>query len=132
VPTRHPVRLRGRRFLNASSIPSRCGQRADARLVIDDLGAGFSNLRLIADLEPAIVKLDRSLVMNIHLEKRKQQLVKSIVQLCVDMSAQVVAEGIELPEELEVIRDTGAHYGQGFLFARPGFPLPMHDQLELP
>jgi EAL domain-containing protein (putative c-di-GMP-specific phosphodiesterase class I) len=118
-------------FALCKSVLSEVRQRADARLVIDDLGAGFSNLRLIADLEPAVVKLDRSLIMDIHREPRKQMLVRGIVHMCVNMGAQVVAEGIELAEELEAIRDTGAHYGQGYHFARPGFPLPMAHKVEI-
>jgi EAL domain-containing protein (putative c-di-GMP-specific phosphodiesterase class I) len=118
-------------FALCRSVLSEVRQRADARLVIDDLGAGYSNVRLIADLEPAVVKLDRSLIMNIHKEPRKQMLVKGLVNMCVNLGAQVVAEGIELADELAALRDTGVHYGQGYLFARPAFPLPLSDDIEL-
>lgn len=98
--------------------------RSGVHLVVDDLGAGYSNLKRIADLEPAIVKIDIELVKNIHLRPRQQRLVRGIVRLCVDLGAKVVAEGIETQEELKAIIDTGAHYGQGYLLARPAFPIP--------
>lgn len=93
-------------------------------LVVDDLGAGYSNLKYIADLHPKVVKLDRELVSGLHHEKRLQRLVRSIVHLCVDLGALVVAEGIETAEELDAVLDAGVHYGQGYLFARPAYPAP--------
>jgi EAL domain-containing protein (putative c-di-GMP-specific phosphodiesterase class I) len=56
--------------------------------------------------------------------QRQQQLVKSVVSLCADLNASVVAEGIETHDEFSALCDTGVHYGQGFLFAKPEFPLP--------
>jgi EAL domain-containing protein (putative c-di-GMP-specific phosphodiesterase class I) len=93
-------------------------------LVVDDLGAGFSNLKYIADLHPRVVKLDRELVAGIRRRTRLHTLVKSIVKMCVDLGALVVAEGIETADELHAICETGAHFGQGYLLARPAFPLP--------
>ncbi len=98
--------------------------RGDVHLVVDDLGAGYSNLKSIADLEPRVVKLDRELVAGIHRSERQRRLVSGVVRLCRDLDADVVAEGIELREEYEILRDLGAQLGQGFLFARPGFPMP--------
>ena len=98
--------------------------RGGVHLVVDDLGAGYSNLKRIADLEPKVVKLDRELVAGVHLSKRQCQLVQGVVKLCVDLGAVVVAEGIECGDEYSALLDTGAHYAQGFLFARPGFPMP--------
>ncbi len=117
-------------FALCKSVLRELRQRTDARLVVDDLGAGYSNLRLIADLEPAVVKLDRSLVMDVHKEPRKHMLIKGIVNMCVNLGAQVVAEGVELEEELTALRDTGVHYVQGYVFARPGYPLPLSELIE--
>jgi EAL domain-containing protein (putative c-di-GMP-specific phosphodiesterase class I) len=93
-------------------------------LAIDDLGAGYSNLKSIADLNPEVVKVDRQLIANLRSESRTQKLVAALVKLCDSMNAKVVAEGIETPEELSAVIDTGAHYGQGYLFARPACPAP--------
>ena len=98
--------------------------RGGVHLVVDDLGAGYSNLKRIADLEPKVVKLDRELIIDLHQSKRQLQLVAGVVKLCVDLGAVVVAEGIESADEYAALLDTGAHYAQGFLFARPGFPMP--------
>jgi hypothetical protein len=100
-----------------------CG-RTGAHLVIDDLGAGYSNLKLIADLEPKVVKLDRALVQDLHRSTRHQKLVAMVVHLCHELGAAVVAEGIETRDELSAVSDCGAQYGQGYLLGRPSFPMP--------
>lgn len=104
--------------------------RADVRVVIDDLGAGYSNLKHIVDLRPAVVKLDRALVAQARHGSRSEQLVASLVRLCHDLDARVVVEGIETEDELAVARHAGADLVQGFLFARPAFPLPLRDRLR--
>jgi EAL domain-containing protein (putative c-di-GMP-specific phosphodiesterase class I) len=106
------------------SVLAEIRSRAAVHLVVDDLGAGHSNLLRIADLEPRMVKLDRQLVANLHRQPRKRDLVAAVVELCVRLGAAVVAEGVETFEEYAALRETSAHYGQGYLFARPGFPLP--------
>jgi EAL domain-containing protein (putative c-di-GMP-specific phosphodiesterase class I) len=93
-------------------------------LAVDDLGAGYSNLKYIADLSPEVVKLDRGLVAHLRHDSRQQRLVAALVRLCEDLGAKVVAEGIETAAELDVVRACGAHYGQGYHFARPTFPPP--------
>ena len=106
------------------SVLSELRSRGDVRLVVDDLGAGYSNLKTIADLEPNVVKLDRDLVAGIDRNERQRRLVAGVVGLCGDLDALVVAEGIETPDEFQAVCDAGAHFGQGFLFARPSFPKP--------
>jgi EAL domain-containing protein (putative c-di-GMP-specific phosphodiesterase class I) len=70
------------------------------------------------------VKLDRDLIAGLTKASRLFRLVKSIVVLCKDLGANVVAEGIETLRELEAVQEAGARYGQGFLLARPGVPPP--------
>lgn len=98
--------------------------RAGIHLAVDDLGAGHSNLKRVVDLEPSIVKLDRALITGLHTSRRQQILVRNVVRLCDELGAQVVAEGVESEDELRAIVDSGAQFAQGFLLARPGFPLP--------
>jgi EAL domain-containing protein (putative c-di-GMP-specific phosphodiesterase class I) len=98
--------------------------RSAVNLVVDDLGAGHSNLKRVLDLEPKIVKLDRALITNLHQNRRQQILVKAVVELCKDLGAEVVAEGIETHDELLAVRDSGADYVQGYLIAKPGYPIP--------
>jgi EAL domain-containing protein (putative c-di-GMP-specific phosphodiesterase class I) len=98
--------------------------RTDVSLVVDDFGAGHSNLKRVLDLEPEVVKLDRELVRELHKNRRQQILVRSVVQLCKELGASVVAEGIETLEELLAVRDAGCDYAQGYLLARPAYPIP--------
>ena len=93
-------------------------------LAVDDLGAGYSNLKYIVDLKPEIVKLDRTLIADLAQDRRAQVLVRHIVRLCHELGARVVAEGIEQETEMKVVVDCGAHYGQGYYFARPAYPAP--------
>lgn len=99
-------------------------RRRGAKIAVDDLGAGYSNLKYIADLAPEIVKLDRELIANLAPNARLRKLVTSIVELSRQQGAKVVAEGIETADELHAVIDTGAHYGQGYFLARPSTPPP--------
>lgn len=90
-----------------------------ARIAVDDLGAGYSNLKYIVDLEPEVVKLDRELIANLRLDSRLHRLVRALVELCSQLGARVVAEGIETNEELAAVIDAGVHFGQGYLLQRP-------------
>lgn len=93
-------------------------------LVVDDLGAGYSNLRYIADLHPRVVKLDRDLIMGLVKDTRMFKLVSAIVVLCRELDAMVVAEGIETTDELDAVLAAGAHFAQGYLLAKPAYPPP--------
>ena len=93
-------------------------------LAIDDLGAGFSNLKYIADLRPEIVKLDRELIAGAAPGNRQFRLLCSIVALCREMSARVIAEGVETATELAAVTEAGADMVQGYLFGRPASPPP--------
>jgi len=90
-----------------------------AKVAVDDLGAGYSNLKYIVDLKPEVVKLDRELVANLTKESRLHRLVRSLVSLCTELDARVVGEGIETEEELAAVIDAGVHFGQGYLLQRP-------------
>ncbi len=94
------------------------------RVAIDDLGAGYAGLTAFAQLEPEVVKLDVSLVRDVHLQPTKRMLIRSMAQLCIEMGRTVVAEGIEKPEERDVLADLGCELLQGYLFARPGRGFP--------
>lgn len=98
--------------------------RTGSFLVIDDLGAGHSNLKRVLDLEPRIVKLDIALVAGIDKSRRQQILVRHLVELFAELGAKVVGEGIETLDELKALRDTGTQFGQGYLLARPANPVP--------
>jgi EAL domain-containing protein (putative c-di-GMP-specific phosphodiesterase class I) len=101
------------------------------KIAVDDLGAGYSNLKYIADLAPEVVKLDRQLIANITRSSRLHVLVTSIVDLCSKQGARVVAEGIETRDELLAVIETGAQYAQGYFLARPARELQFLDWSRL-
>ncbi len=98
--------------------------RANARLVVDDFGVGHSDLFRVLELEPDVVKLDRSLVTDVHRDPNKAARLEYLIDLCTELGALVVAEGIESVEELRTVRACGAPLAQGYLLARPAFPPP--------
>jgi EAL domain-containing protein (putative c-di-GMP-specific phosphodiesterase class I) len=99
-------------------------RRMGFRLAIDDLGAGYAGLTAFAQLEPEVVKLDMSLVRDVHKSATKRKLIQSMTSLCHDLGMQVVAEGVETIEERDALAELGADLLQGYFFARPakGFP----------
>ncbi len=99
-------------------------RRKGISLAIDDLGAGFSNLKYISDLEPEIVKLDRELIAGLEPDTRQFKLLTSIVDLCHNMEAQVIAEGVETEPELEAVMALDVDMVQGYVFGRPADPPP--------
>lgn len=88
-------------------------------IALDDLGAGYSSLRLWSELRPDYVKIDRHFIDGIHLDPLKREFVGSILQIARTARAQVIAEGIELQEELLTLRDMGVDLLQGYLLGRP-------------
>ena len=88
-------------------------------IAIDDLGEGFSSLRLWSELRPAYVKIDMHFIQGINLDKVKLQFVQSIQQIAEATGTLVIAEGIETHTELLVIRDLGIACGQGYHIGRP-------------
>lgn len=89
------------------------------RIAIDDLGEGFSSLRLWSELRPEFVKLDMHFIQGINQDPVKLQFVRSVQQIAENANSQVIAEGIETRAELMVIRDLGIACGQGYFIARP-------------
>jgi len=94
------------------------------RIAVDDLGAGYAGLTSFALLEPEIVKLDMTLVRDVHLNSTKQKLVRSMTQLAHDMGMMVVGEGVEIPEERDALINLGCDLLQGYLFAKPNMAFP--------
>lgn len=93
---------------------------------IDDFGAGYSGLNLLAEFHPDSIKLDMSLVRDIDSRGPRQAIVRGITRTCNDLGIDIVAEGVETAEEYWWFREEGIALFQGFLFAKPGFEhLPM-------
>jgi len=93
-------------------------------VAIDDLGEGFSSLRLWSELKPVFVKIDKHFIAGIHQDPHKIQFVRSIKLLAEGAHSHVIAEGVETPSELMVLKDLGIRYAQGYLIGRPS-PVPV-------
>ena len=94
-------------------------RRLGYRLAIDDLGAGYNSLNAVALLEPDVVKLDMSLVRDVHTTPTKQRMVRAMVTLAHELGAAVVAEGVETEDERACLCGLGCDLLQGYLFAKP-------------
>ena len=88
---------------------------------IDDFGAGYAQLTLLAEFQPDILKLDMELIREIHLRPAGRLIVAAILGVCRDLGVRVIAEGIEKTEEYAVLLDLGVELFQGYLFAKPAF-----------
>jgi EAL domain-containing protein (putative c-di-GMP-specific phosphodiesterase class I) len=90
-------------------------------VAIDDFGAGYSGLNLLAEFQPEMVKIDMKLVRGIERHGPKQAIVRAVTQACSDLGIDVVAEGVETVHEYSWFLELGVRLFQGYLFAKPGF-----------
>lgn len=88
---------------------------------IDDFGAGYAGLNLLANFQPDIIKLDMALTRDIDSNPARRAIVSGVLLTCRELNIQVIAEGVETAAELSVLRDLGIELVQGYLFARPAF-----------
>jgi EAL domain-containing protein (putative c-di-GMP-specific phosphodiesterase class I) len=96
-------------------------QHLGFRTAIDDFGAGYAGLNLLAEYQPDYIKLDRELIAGIDAQPIRQAIVRGIVQTCRELGVGVLAEGVETAEEFGWLRDCGIELFQGYWFARPAF-----------
>jgi diguanylate cyclase (GGDEF)-like protein len=96
------------------------------QLALDDFGDGRSSLRLWAELKPDYVKIDKYFAKNIAAHPDKVQTIRALKGIAETFGTQMVAEGLETPEELRVLRDLAIDLGQGYLLGRPGVRAATH------
>lgn len=97
------------------------------KIAIDDTGAGYSGLRMLAEIHPQYIKIDMDLIRNIDKKIINQILLRTLRDFAQATNMYMIAEGIETTEELVTLIDLGVHYGQGYLISRP-----MPEFMELP
>ncbi|MEK9712368.1 MAG: bifunctional diguanylate cyclase/phosphodiesterase [Thalassolituus sp.] len=106
-------------------------KHAGFSIAIDDLGSGYSGLKLWSELNPDFIKIDRHFIDQIDQDPVKQAFVNSVVQLCEQLNCEVIAEGIETDAELATLRSMGINLAQGYLLGKPQrepeFSLPNSD-----
>ena len=94
-------------------------KRLGARIIIDDFGSGYSNIDEIMKLEPQVIKLDGSIIKNVHQDKRQRLISQQMVQLCHALEAKVVAEFVHNKEVCSIVEDMGVDYLQGYYLGEP-------------
>jgi EAL domain-containing protein (putative c-di-GMP-specific phosphodiesterase class I) len=101
------------------------------RLAMDDVGSGYAGLQSIAEIRPDYLKIDMSLVRDLHLNAIKRELITTIHRFSESTGIAIVAEGVESEAEMISLTDTGVRCAQGFLFAEPDSPPRAPDWARL-
>ena len=91
------------------------------KTAIDDFGAGYSGLNLLANFQPDLIKLDMALIRDVDQDRVRQAIVRGIVTICAELGVTVIAEGIESAGERDFLSDCGIYLMQGYWFAKPAF-----------
>ena len=107
-------------------------RRAGARIAIDDTGSGYSGLAHILKLSPDFIKLDRDLVSGIDVDPVRRALAASLVSFAAETGAQIIAEGVETEDELDVLHRLGVRHAQGYHLGRPAPLQAIADRRRLP
>lgn len=88
-------------------------------IALDDFGTGQSSLTYLAKLPIDIIKIDQSFVARVDIDPTSRALVHAVINLASSLGALAIAEGIETPGQLRVLREMGCDIGQGYYFGRP-------------
>jgi EAL domain-containing protein (putative c-di-GMP-specific phosphodiesterase class I) len=94
------------------------------RLAVDDFGTGYSSLSYLRHFPIDVLKIDRSFVMDLHINRDDQAIAEAIVMLAKSLNLSVTAEGVENEEQFAHLKRLGCNDVQGFLFS---FPLPAEE-----
>ncbi|GLQ54180.1 putative bifunctional diguanylate cyclase/phosphodiesterase [Devosia nitrariae] len=97
-------------------------QAFGVRFALDDFGTGYSSLSYLIDLDVTRLKIDRSFISNVMVSTGKRNVVQSIMALAHSLDLDIVAEGVETPEQTAFLMQLGCRYAQGFLLSRPISP----------
>jgi EAL domain-containing protein (putative c-di-GMP-specific phosphodiesterase class I) len=98
---------------------------------LDDFGAGYAGLGLLARLQPDLIKIDMELLRDIHLSPAKQAIISGVVGIARTLEVEVLAEGVENEQELTILRAAGISLFQGYYFAKPALmTLPVVEGLN--
>jgi diguanylate cyclase (GGDEF)-like protein len=100
------------------------------RIAVDDAGAGHASMRIIAELRPEFIKVDRSLIQAVDADRARRALVVALLSFSGHIGARVIAEGIETARERETLQSLGVQFGQGWLLGRPVLTHPLEGNRE--
>lgn len=90
------------------------------RMALNDVGAGYSSWSRIAKFGPDILKVDRSIVADLHASPAQRAIVAALLHFSRETSAKVLVEGVETREEVDALKELGVEFAQGWYFQRPG------------
>lgn len=91
------------------------------KTALDDFGAGYAGLNLLASFQPDIIKIDMNLIRDVNTSKSRQVIVKAVTRMCEELNVTVLAEGVETIAERDVLVSFGINLFQGYLFCKPAF-----------
>jgi diguanylate cyclase (GGDEF)-like protein/PAS domain S-box-containing protein len=101
-------------------------QRLGVHIALDDFGSGYSSLEYLGRLPIDILKIDRSLIEQVHLEPQRQEVLRAIAHIAEKLGLSTIVEGVEHEAQREALLELGFRRAQGFLFSRP---VPLEDAL---
>lgn len=113
--TEHIATVRYKPLLDASSLLHYMG----VKIGVDDVGSGFASMRRVIELKPEILKVDRTLSINVVTDEHQQALVRALVNYAKEVGVSVVVEGVETKAQVDVLTSLGVRFGQGYYFGRP-------------
>jgi EAL domain-containing protein (putative c-di-GMP-specific phosphodiesterase class I) len=91
------------------------------KTALDDFGAGYAGLNLLADFQPDIIKIDMNLIRDVDTSKSRQTIIKAVTRMCEELNVTVLAEGVETSNERDILLNFGINLFQGYLFCKPAF-----------
>lgn len=94
-------------------------QRCGMKIAIDDFGTGFSSLSYLKNFDVSFIKIDKAFIRDIATDRKDVAICQAIISLAHALGITVIGEGVETPEQLQVLTDLGCDAAQGFLFGRP-------------
>lgn len=123
--------------VNIDTISSKAGEYVSdlgARIAIDNYGASYYNDKMIEKINPDFIKIDRSLVKNIHVDENNRHMVEKIVKYSMERRIETIAVGVETYDEMKELKEIGVKYLQGFYIAKPAYELqsvPKNVKMEI-
>ena len=94
-------------------------QRLGVKLSMDDFGTGYSSLSYLRQYDFDVLKIDRSFINGITQNKEDRDLVKASIAIAHSLGLDVVAEGVEITEQLTILKELNCDYVQGYYFSKP-------------
>ncbi len=103
----------------------------NAQIAIDDYGTGYNNVALLVSTDPSYVKIDSSLVRDVHKLEKNRKMIQTIIEYCGSNSIEIIAEGVETKEELDTVIALGVDYVQGYYISRPSIERPVLNEVAI-